>query len=173
VDNRRRVLFGMLVTAMALSILTTANAQPFFHPDGILITTYPQDIVVFPGSALQQTIALAIKPPWYFDPGLMGFDSVTVTFTLTANCYQCRALGTGTAPTLAGADSSGMEVMQLGAVTMQESDNGAVVLVPITFVVDSTTARGFYMLFISTQANAADGTTFVGWTQIPVAVIRV
>jgi hypothetical protein len=163
----------MLVTAMALSILTTpANAQPFFHPDGILITTYPQEIVVFPGSALQQTIALAIKPPWYFDPGLMGFDSVTATFTLTANCYQCRQFGTpGNPLTLGGANSNGIEVMQLGAVTMQEEDNGIVLLCPITFVISGSTTRGFYMLFISVQANAADGTTFVGWTQIPVALL--
>jgi hypothetical protein len=165
----------MLVTAVAVSILITpASAQPFFHPDGILITTYPQEIVVFPGSALQQTIALAIKPPWYFDPGLMGFDSVTVTFTLSANCYQCHQFGTpGNPPTLAGAGSNGVEVMQLGAVTMTEENNGIVLLCPITFVIDSTTASGFYMLFISAQANAADGTTFIGWTQIPVAVIRV
>jgi len=161
----------MLVTAMALSIIITpASAQPFFHPDGILITTYPQQIVVFPGSGLQQTIALAIKPPWYFDPGLMGFDSVTVTFTLSTTCYQCEQFGTGNSPTLAGANSNGVEVMQLGAATMTEDNNGIVLLCPITFVVDGTTTRGYYMLFISAQANAADGTTFMGWTQIPVAV---
>jgi hypothetical protein len=172
VKNARSVLIGMLVTAIALSILITpANAQPFFHPDGILITTYPQDIVVFPGSALQQTLAVVIKPPWYFDPGLMGFDSVTLTLTLSTSCYQCEQLGPGNLPTLAGANSNGMEVMQLGAVTMQESDNGMVILVPIAFGVDGTTSRGFYMLFLSAQANAADGTTFRGWTQIPVSVI--
>jgi hypothetical protein len=117
----------------------------------------------------QKTLALAIKPPWYFDPGLMGFDSVTLTLTLSTTCYQCYQYGQ-VPITLAGA-TGGTEVMQLGAVSMQEGDNGAVVLCPITFVITTATSRGFYMLFLNAQANAADGTTFVGWTQIPVSIL--
>jgi hypothetical protein len=163
----------MLVTAVTLFALITPAAAQFVHPNGILISTYPQDIVVFPGAAgnYQKTLAVAIKPPWYFVPGLMGFASVTLTLTLSPTCYQCVQYG-GTNPiTLAGANN-GQEVIQLGPAAMTEDMNGIVILCPITFVIDSSTATGFYMLFISAQADAADGTTFMGWTQIPVAVFR-
>jgi hypothetical protein len=161
------------VTAVALSaLITPANAQPFFHPRGILITTYPQDIVVFGGAPgnYPENLAVVIKPPWYFDPGLMGFDSVTLTMTLSANCYQCKQYGGGSGPIELFGANNGQLVVQLGAVTMQESDNGALIQCPITFVITSSTSPGFYMLFVSAQANAADGTTFMGWTQIPVSV---
>ena len=170
--NRRTILFGILVTTIALSALITPATAKFVHPRGILITTYPQNIVVFWNSPAehQRTLAVVIKPPWYFVEGLMGFDSVTLTLTLTPDCYQCRQNG-GNPPTLAGADRDGRLVVQFGAVTMREADNGAVLLCPITFVISSPTGRGFYMLFLSAEANAADGTTFKGWDQIPVAII--
>jgi hypothetical protein len=174
--NGKTVLCGMLLTAVALSALIMPASASFYHPRGILITTYPQSIVVFFGKPGEypQTLALAIKPPWYFVENLMGFTSVTLTLTLTAECYQCKRLsvqaGT-TPPTLLGADSTGTLVMQLGAVTMQEEDNGAVLLCPITFVITGWTGRGFYMLFLSAEAHAADGTTFIGWDQIPVALV--
>ena len=74
-------------------------------------------------------------------------------------------------PTLAGADNNGKLVVQFGSVTMQEADNGAVLLRPISFVISGASGRGFYMLFLSAEAHAADGTTFLGWNQIPVAVL--
>jgi hypothetical protein len=172
VKSTRTVLFGMLVTAVVLSTLITPSTASFVHPRGIFITTYPQDIVVFWGrpGGYERNLAVVIKPPWYFVEDLMGFNSVTLTLTLTADCYQCRQYG-GNPPTLSGADSSGRLVVQFGSVAMQEEDNGALLLCPITFVITSSTGRGFYMLFLSAEAHAADGTTFMGWDQIPVSIV--
>lgn len=171
VKNAKTVLIGMLVTAVALSALITPATAAFVHPRGIFITTYPQDILLMywgrPGQ-YANTLALTIKPPWYFVSGLMGFSSVTLTLTLTGSCYQCRP--GENPPTLAGA-YQGQLVVQLGAVTMQEANNGAVLLCPITFNIDSSTSRGYYMLFLSAEALASDGTIFLGWDQIPVALV--
>ena len=172
VKNSKTILLGTLVAAVVLSALILPATASFTHPRGILITTWPQDIVVFwnsPGSH-DRTLAVVIKPPWYFVDNLMGFTSVTLTLTLTGDCFQCRPNNVNP-PTLAGADNSGRLVVQFGAVTMQEADNGAVLLCPITFVIPGATGRGFYMLFLSAQAHAADGTTFLGWDQIPVAIM--
>jgi hypothetical protein len=172
VKNSKTILLGTLVAAVVLSALILPATASYTHPRGILITTWPQDIVVFFNSPAShdQTLAVVIKPPWYFVDNLMGFTSVTLTMTLTGSCYQCRP-NHSNPPTLAGADSSGKLVVQFGAVTMQEGDNGAVILCPITFVISGPTGRGFYMLFLSAEAHAADGTTFLGWDQIPVAVL--
>jgi hypothetical protein len=171
------VLLGTLVAAVVLSALILPATAAFTHTRGILITTYPQDIVVYYNSPAShyQTLAVVIKPPWYFVSGLMGFTSVTLTIVFSGNgnarCYQCKPSSVNT-PTLAGADSNGKLVVQFGSVTMSESDNGAVLLVPITIVISAPTGRGFYMLFLSAEAHAADGTTFLGWDQIPVAVLN-
>ena len=157
---------------VAFSALILPATAAFTHPRGILITTYPQNIVVYwnsPGSH-GETLAVVIKPPWYFVDNFVGFDSVTLTMTLTGTCYQCRP-NHSNPPKLAGADDGGKLVVQFGAVTMQESNNGAVLLCPISFVIPGVTGRGFYMLFLSAEAHAADGTTFLGWDQIPVAVL--
>jgi hypothetical protein len=175
VKNRKTALIGTLVTAVALSLLIIpANAQPFFHPRGILLTTYPQQIVVFGGpGTYAENIAVVIKPPWYFDPETTGFESVNLTATLSSNCYQCMQYqGGGNPPVLEGSNN-GQLVIQLGAVTMSESNNGALIQVPLTFVVPTATSRGFYMLFLSAQADAADGTVFQGWTQIPVSLVSI
>jgi hypothetical protein len=74
-------------------------------------------------------------------------------------------------PRLVGAANGAPMVVQFGPVAMQEEDNGAVLLCPIGFVISRVTGRGFYMLFLSAEAHAADGTTFLGWDQIPVAVL--
>jgi quinol-cytochrome oxidoreductase complex cytochrome b subunit len=174
VKNTRTVLIGTLVTAITVFAFITPAAAQFTHPNGILMATYPQNIVVFGGAPgdYQETISVAIKPPWYFVPGLMGFTSVSLTLTLAANCYDCLQYGSGNPITLAGANN-GQEVIQLGPATMTEDMNGIMFLCPITFVIDSSTASGYYMLFLNAQAVAADGTTFLGWTQIPVAIVRV
>ena len=171
--NTRTVLIGILVTAITVFAFITPAAAQFVHPDGILMSTYPQDILVFAGTPgdYQKTIAVVIKPPWYFVPGLMGFTSVNVTLTLTANCYDCQEDG-GNPVTLVGAGSTGTEVIQLGPATMTEDMNGYMFLVPITFVIDASTGTGYYRLFLTAQADAADGTIFNGWTQIPVSVLR-
>jgi hypothetical protein len=172
VKNAKTILFGTLVAAVALSALILPATGAFTHPRGILITTYPQEIVVFwnsPGTH-DRTLAVVIKPPWYFVDSLMGFTSVTLTLTLTADCYQCMSNGVNP-PRLVGAANGAPMVVQFGPVAMQEEDNGAVLLCPISFVISRVTGRGFYMLFLSAEAHAADGTTFLGWDQIPVAVL--
>jgi hypothetical protein len=173
VKNTRMILFGTLVAAIAISALILPATAAFTHPRGILITTYPQNIVVFFNSpaSYQRTLAVVIKPPWYFVDSLMGFSSVTLTMTLTGTCYQCRSSKVNP-PMLAGADAGGKVVVQFGAVTMTEGMNGAVLFCPVTFVISAPTGRGFYMLFLSAEAHAADGTTFLGWDQIPVAILN-
>ena len=173
VKNTKMILFGTLVAAIAISTLILPATAAFTHTRGILITTYPQDIVVFFNSPAshERTLAVVIKPPWYFVNNLMGFTSVTLTMTLTGTCYQCRP-NHSNPPTLAGADTGGKLVVQFGAVTMTEGMNGAVLLCPITFVISGPTGRGFYMMFLSAEAHAADGTTFLGWDQIPVAILN-
>jgi hypothetical protein len=169
----------MLVTAITLFAFITPAAAQFTHPHGIHVETYPQDIVVFGGAPgnYEKTLQVVIEPPWYFVPGLMGFTSVNITLTLTggaqgeANCYQCVQYGTNPV-TLAGANGNGVEVFQLGPAAMTEEMNGISILCPITFVINSSTSSGYYMLFINAQANAADGTIFYGWNQIPVALVR-
>jgi len=181
VKNTRTVLIGMLVTAITLFAFIAPAAAQFTHPNGILIATYPQNIVVFGGAPgnYEETLQVVIEPPWYFVPGLMGFTSVNLTLTLTgggpgeATCYQCVEYSANPSPiTLAGA-SNGSEVIQLGPTTMTEDMNGISILCPITFVINGSTSRGFYMLYIGAQADAADGTIFQGWTQIPVAIVRI
>lgn len=177
VKNTKTILLGTLVAAVVLSALILPATASFTHPRGILITTYPQDIIVYFNSPAShdETLAVVIKPPWYFVPSLMGFTSVTLTLVFSGNgngrCYQCQPSSVNT-PTLLGADAGGKLVVQFGAVTMSEADNGAVLLCPITFVISAATGRGFYMLFLSAEAHAADGTTFLGWDQIPVAVLN-
>jgi len=168
----KTILFGTVIAAIAFSALILPATAAFTHPRGILITTYPQHIVVYwnaPGSH-GETLAVVIKPPGYFVDGFAGFDSVTLTLTLTGSCYQCRP-NQANPPRLAGADNGGKLVMQFGALRMQDSNNGAVILCPINFIIPGVTGRGFYMLFLSAEAYAGDGTTFRGWDQIPVAVL--
>jgi hypothetical protein len=171
VKNQKTVLLGILMTAVALSALT-APVAAFYHPRGILITTYPQDIVVFWGrpGTYEKTLAVAIKPPWYFVDEFTGFDSVTLKITLTATCYQCRQYGGGTPVKLAGADASGQLIVQWSGLTMYEEDNGALLLCPISFIISGGTTRGYYMLFLSATAQAS-GVTFYGWDQVPVSVV--
>jgi hypothetical protein len=171
VRNMKTILLGTLVAAVVISALVSPATAAFVHPRGILITTYPQDIVVFwnTPASYDRDLAIVIKPPWYFVANLMGFSSVTVTITLTGQCPSCRA--NTNPPTLAGADNTGKLVVRFGAVTMQEADNGAVIICPITFVIGQVAGRGFYIMYISAQAVAADGTTFQGWDQIPVAIL--
>jgi len=133
------------------------------------MTVWPQEVVVFWGAPgyYQRNILVVIKPPWYFVEDLMGFDSLTLTYKLVGNCYQCRNQGTW--PTLLGQGDSGQVVTSLGPVGMSEEDNGAAIVVPITFVITGTTGRGYYMLFLSAVATV-DGATFTGWDQVGVAI---
>ena len=169
--NAKTILFGILVAAIALSALVAPAAAGFVHPRGMMITTYPQDIVVFWGrpANYDKTLAVWMKPPWYFVDDVMGFDSVTLTITLTTSCYQCKVYSGGKPLQILGADTSGRLVIQWSNVMMSEEDNGALLLAPITFTVTGSTARGYYMLFLSAEAHA-NGLTFKGWDQVPVAV---
>jgi hypothetical protein len=177
VKNAKTILLGTLVAAVVLSALVLPASAAFVHTRGILITTYPHQILVWLNAPSTQdsTLAVVIKPPWYFVDNLMGFTSVTLTITLTGNskvpgCESCRP--NTHPPTLAGADTNGKMVIQFGAVTMDEAENGAVLLVPISFVISQGAGRGFYMLILSAEADAADGTTFLGWDHIPVAIFN-
>jgi hypothetical protein len=172
VKNAKMILLGTLVAAVVISALVLPATAAFVHPRGILITTYPNQILVWLNAPATHdtTLAVVIKPPWYFVPNLMGFTSVTLTITLTGKCDRC--MPNTHPPMLAGADTTGKMVVQFGAVNMQVGDNGAVLLVPLSFVISAGAGRGFYMMFLSGEADAADGTIFQGWDQIPVAIFN-
>lgn len=165
----KTVLFGILVTAVALSALVSPAAAYFVHDRGILISTYPQEIVVFwdgPGY-YQRTLAIAIRPPWYFVEDLMGFDSLTLTITLLGSCPSCGH--SGDAIQLLGADKNGQIVAHWSGVVMEEEDNGALLLYTITFVITSSTGSGYYWLDLQALAYASEA-TFMGWDQIPFSI---
>jgi hypothetical protein len=172
VKNERTVLLAILVTAVAAFALIAPVSAVFVHPRGILITTYPQDLVVFWGrvGTYPKNLAVVIKPPWYFVDDFTGFDSVTLKVTLATNCFQCRQYGGGDPPILAGADATGQLVVQWSRVTMSEEDNGALLECPLNFVITARTTRGYYMLYLSATAQSS-GVTFYGWDQVPVSVV--
>jgi hypothetical protein len=166
-------ILGILMVAVALPAISAPAAATFVHPRGILMTTEPQQMVIFwdgPGY-YERTIAIVIVPPWYFVNELMGFDSVTVTITLSSDCPRCVQSGDPNAEPLRllGADSNGRLVAHFSSVMMAEEDNGAMLLYTITFAITGSTGWGYYMLYLSAEATASQA-TFVGWDQVPVSV---
>jgi hypothetical protein len=167
------IMFGILAVTIALSaLIAPVSAQKYVHPRGILMTTFPQEILVFGSATGEYTVNLAviIKPPWYFVDGLVGFDSVTLTAKLVWNvrdCPLCRSVGNP--PTLAGARSDGAVVATWSNLAISEADNGAFLLMPLTFVMNGRTGPGFYMLYLSAEAEASNA-IFEGWDNIPVSV---
>ena len=169
--NAKAVTFAILAITLALSVLVApASAEKYVHPRGMFMSTFPQQILVFMGASGEFSVDLAviIYPPWYFVEDLMGFDSVTLTIKLVTDCPLCRHT-VGNPPSLLGAGSDGTLVAKWGTVTMTEEENGAFLLVPITFVITGYTGAGFYMLYLSAQADSSSA-TFQGWDQIPVSV---
>jgi hypothetical protein len=167
--NSNVIMFGILAATIALSALIAPVSAQYVHPRGIMITTFPQQILVFGSATGEYTVDLAvvIKPPWYFVDGLMGFDTVTLTIQLVTDCPSCRTLGNP--PSLSGASPEGTLVVTWSNLMMNEADNGAFLLVPITFLLNGWTGPGFYMLYLSATADASSA-TFQGWDQIPVSV---
>jgi len=138
-----------------------------------LMSTYPEQILVFwaEGDRSVQLIVI-IMPPWYFVEDLYAFDTVTLTVTLKPTLLQrnteaMRLLG-GTV-TDAGSTVTtvwtnvGLWEDEYGAI------GGAYLLYTITFLIDSKTATGYYMLYLSGAARAGD-VLFTGWDQIGVSV---
>jgi hypothetical protein len=167
--NAKTLLIATLICAVALSALVAPASAQFFHPRGILLTIFPQTIVVFfgmPGN-YERNVAVIIKPPWYFVNDFTGFDSVTVTYKLDGKCYQCRNQGAW--PKLLGDNGSGQVTLSLGQLGMGEDDNGAWLNVPITFVITSSTGQGYFMLYMSALATS-NSLTFYGWDQAGVSI---
>jgi hypothetical protein len=52
---------------------------------------------------------------------------------------------------------------------ISQGDNGAFLLLPLTFVMNGRTGPGFYMLYLSAKAEASNA-IFEGWDNIPVSV---
>lgn len=171
--NFKTALFGILVVSILLAASAAPVAAGFYHSRGILMTTYPQHVVIFWGGPgyYEETLAVVILPPWYFVDDLMGFDSVTLTITLVGSaredCPLCSH--SGDPIRLLGADAKGVLVINLGSVSMSEEDNGALLVVPVTFIIDSSTGTGWYMLYLSAEAHSSLA-TFVGWDQVPVSI---
>jgi len=167
--NSKTILFGLFVTAVALSALATPAMAQFVHPRGIMMDVYPQQVVVFwngPGR-VQRDLMVIILPPWYFVEDLMGFDSVTLTIRLASDCYLCWH--SGDALKLAGADADGQVVVRWSNLTMAEEDNGAVLFYTVTFIIGAGTGTGYYTLYLTAEA-LADEATFVGRDQVHVSV---
>jgi len=171
--NVKTALFGILVASILLAASAAPVAAAFYHPRGILITTYPQRVVIFWGGPgyYEEQLAVVIVPPWYFVDDLMGFDSVTLTITLISSAREdCPRCGHSGGPLqLLGADPNGVLVVSWSGVSMSEEDNGALLLVPIVFIIDGATGTGGYMLYLSAEARSSLA-TFVGWDQVPVSV---
>jgi hypothetical protein len=170
--NAKTILFGILMMTVTLSALVApAAAEKYVHSNGILMTTYPQHIVVFWGrpGEYSENLALFIRPPWYFVEEFTGFDSIKVTMTLRSDCYQCKVFGPNP-PELLGAGSNNRLVVTWSSYQLYEEDNGALIEYPITFVISPNTSRGYYELELRATAEA-NGLTFLGWTHIPVSVV--
>lgn len=171
--NLKTALFGILVASILLVASAAPVAAGFYHSRGILIVTYPQNVVIFWGGPgyYEKTLAVVILPPWYYVDDLMGFDTVTLTIRLIGSAIEnCPLCGHSGGPlSLLGADPNGVLVVSWSGVSMTEEENGALLLVPITFIIDGATGSGGYMLYLSAEADSSLA-TFVGWDQVPVSV---
>jgi hypothetical protein len=85
---------------------------------------------------------------------------------LMANCPSCRTRGEPA--TLAGA-ANGVVTVKWSTLTISQEMNGAFLQTEVTFVITGNTGSGYYMLYLSAEADSSS-LTFYGWDQIPVAV---
>jgi hypothetical protein len=143
------------------------------------MTTYPQTVLVFWSTqGVSQQLAVFIRPPWYFDPNVTAFQTVTMTVTLTPTGLVSTPTDYLAVPRVPMQLLGGTSITKGSAVTFQwtnvamsqdgdGAEVGGVLFCTITFVISPTTATGFYMLYLTAQATAP-GLVFAGWNQIGV-----
>jgi len=171
--NATKLAVGLVLSALALGFSLPSATAGFYHPRGIL-TALNEAITIYlsPGSPGYYTynLILAIMPPWYFVQDLTQFDTVTLKMRLVTQegitcCWQARPAPNQ--PTLL------QDTFQWTNVVIEEDEEGGVVgavqYATVTFVIEFTTRRGFYLLYLEAEATAGD-TVFRGFDQVPVNV---
>jgi hypothetical protein len=172
--NITKLATGLLLLALAIGFaVPNASAGGFTHPRGLIMQTYPYQILVFWTASEQVSVQLIllIMPPFYFaeTDGLDRFDTVTLKATLK----EWYTTSTGVSPTLLQDTATGQWT---NVVIEQDGDgaiNGAYLLHTVTFVLPTNTACGWYWLDLNAVATTGEGrdvVTFVGFDHIPVAV---
>ena len=170
--NKSKLALWLLFSALVIGAAVSPASAGFHHPRGLIMSTYPQQVLVFYAEG-DQTVQLIVimVPPWYFVEDLTTFETVTLTVTLKPvmlqrNTEPMRLLGG------IKSDAGSTVTFQWSNVALGQDGDGAIegayLLCTITFPVDSkTTATGYYMLYLSAQATAGD-VLFTGWDQIAV-----
>lgn len=171
--NAAKLSVGLLLSALALGLTLPTATAGFYHSRGIL-TALNENITIYlsPGSPGYYThqLVLVIMPPWYFVPDLYKFDTVTLKMRLVTQegitcCWQARSAPNQ--PTLV------QDTFQWTDVVIGEDGDGGIVgavqYATVTFVIEFTTRRGFYLLYLEAEATAGD-TVFRGFDQVPVNV---
>jgi len=165
-----KLALWLFLSALVIGTAASPVSAGFYHPRGLMMSTYPQQVLVFWASGDQSVqLIVIVMPPQYFVDGLYAFDTVTLTVTLKPIFLQSNS---GPMKLLGGSDTNGGSTVtnQWTNVAMEESWSGATLLYTITFLIDSNTPpRGYYLLILSAQATAGD-VLFAGWDQIAVSM---
>jgi len=173
-----KLALWLLLSAIMMGAAVFPASAGFHHPRGLLMSTYPEQILVFwsEGERSVQLIVI-IMPPWYFVEDLYAFDTVTLTVTLKPTLLQSdmepmRLLG-GSYDVEGQTVTGSTVTAQWTNVGLGQDGDGAIeggyLLYTITFLINSKTATGYYRLILSAQATAGD-VLFTGWDQIGVSV---
>jgi hypothetical protein len=174
-----KLALWILLSGIVIGTAVLPVSAQYYHPRGLIISTYPQQILVFWSTQdVSAQLIVLIKPPWYFVQNVTGFQTVTLTVTLIP-------IETVSGPTdypapppmqLAGGTDSGggsTVTFQWTNVAMGTDGYGAIeggyLLCTINFVISPSTPTGFYRLHLSAQADAP-GLVFAGWDQIGVSL---
>jgi hypothetical protein len=178
--NASKLALWLLLSGTVIGTAVLPVSAQFYHPYGLVMSTYPQAMLVFWSTqGASEQLAVFIHTPWYFVQDVTGFQTVTLTVTLTPTGLTTHAndyLAVPRVPMqlLGGTNSTGTGstvTFQWANVAMSDNGDGAedggVLFCTITFVIDPTTATGFYMLYLTAQA-VAPGLVFAGWNQIGV-----
>lgn len=165
-----RLAVGLLLLALAVGVgIPAASADVFFyHSRGLLMSTYPYQILVFWTEETHTAqLIVIVSPPFYFVEDLDHFDTVTLTATLTPRYLM------GSGEPLQLLDGTA----QWTNVEISQDGDGAIVggllYHTVTFDVKQNTASGYYTLKLNGEATATmlGGSTvkFVGFDQIGVS----
>jgi hypothetical protein len=173
--NISKLALWLFLSALVIGTAASPVSAGFTHPRGLMMSTYPQQILVFYASGDQSVqLIVIIMPPWYFVDNLYAFDTVTLTATLKPTTLQSNSKPL---QLLGGSDSNGGSTVtfQWTNLAMDEDEGGGYLLCTITFLIghntspNTSSARGYYLLILSARATAGD-VLFIGWDQIGVSL---
>ena len=158
-----RLAIGFLLLALAIGLAVPEASAKYVHPRGILMETFPRQVLVIWSAAEQVSVQLIviIMPPFFLN--LNYFETVTLKVSLKT----WYTTGTGEAPQLLD------DTAQWTDVVITQDGNGAItgayLLHTITLLLPSKTATGWYWLHLRGEAKTGD-VTFEGFDQVPLAV---